>query len=92
QPYADSVFVAGRRLEAGDSGDFELLIDGPYRWIPLGGPHALHIDDTTLEPGQVMELPAGRHAAQVSEGGAGLLVLAVSDPPGLAPLHFYEPS
>ena len=37
QPYRDSVFVAGRRLEGerGATSPFELIVPGRYRWLPL---------------------------------------------------------
>ena len=91
QPYRNSVFVAGRRLEAGDEQEFELFVEGPYRWIPFDGPHRASIDGTAVAPGEVVVLAAGPHAARVEEG-AGMLVLSLGEPPGPAPLPFYEPS
>jgi len=93
QPYRDSVFVAGSRLEgdAGDTQRFELLVEGPYRWIPLGAPHPVRVDGEPLEPGAVRVLAPGAHeAAFAREQTRGILVLALGDPPGPAPLRFYK--
>ena len=88
QPYRGAVFVAGRRL-APDASSFELLIDGRYRWLPFDGAHPALVDGEALAPGQVVTLSAGPHAARLPAGAAGLLVLAVEDPPGPAPVSFY---
>jgi hypothetical protein len=93
QPYRASVFVAGRRLE-GDRGQpipFELIAAGRYRWLPFQEPQIVRIGDQVLEPGQVAHFDAGQHAAEFSvEAGMGMLVLALDDPPSLAPLSFYK--
>jgi len=93
QPYRASVFVAGRRL-AGPSGaelGFEILVPGAYRWLPGGGAHPVSVEGRTLAAGEVVELAAGRYSAQLLEDVPdGMLVLAVDDPPGPAPLSFYE--
>jgi hypothetical protein len=93
QPYRDAVFVAGRRLAGPRGGEvaFELFVPGRYRWLPRGGPHPLAIGERTLGAGEVVELAAGRHVARFVEDVAdGMLVLAVGEPPGPAPLPFYE--
>jgi hypothetical protein len=93
QPYRGSVFLAGRRLagRAGESSDFELIVPGRYRWLPLRGPHAITLDAVTLGPGGVAELGAGPHTATFPDDVAGgILVLAVDDPPTPAPLAFYK--
>jgi hypothetical protein len=87
QPYRGAVFVAGRRIEAG--GPFELLIDGRYRWLPLTGAQPVQVDGHTVAPGHAVALSRGQHAAQLPEGAAGVLVLAVEDPPAEAPVSFY---
>jgi hypothetical protein len=93
QPYHASVFVAGRRL-AGPRGSeipFEILVPGRYRWIPRGGPHPLALGSHEIGAGEVVELAAGLHSARMLEDVPdGLLVLDVSEPPGPAPLAFYE--
>jgi hypothetical protein len=93
QPYRASVFVAGRRL-AGPRGaglEFEILVPGAYRWLPGGDGPALSLEGRTLAGGDVVELAAGRHSA-IPQGDLpdGMLVLAVDEPPGPAPLSFYE--
>jgi hypothetical protein len=93
QPYRASVFVAGRRFTgaAGERRDFELIVPGPYRWLPEDGPHSIRIGDRILAPGDVVELDAGVHTARFAEDLAGgVLVLAVNDPPSTAPLAFYK--
>jgi hypothetical protein len=93
QPYRDSVFVAGRQLqgEAGDRSNFELLINAPYRWLPIGGAHAIQIDGVTVAPGSVRFLTAERHVVTFdADRTHGVLVLALVDPPREAPLSFYK--
>lgn len=92
QPYRDAVFVAGSQLSGEEQASIELLVDGPYRWIPFEGAPAAEVDGRVLPPGAIVELHAGTHTARVAGGGAGILVLALHDPPGPAPLPFYEPS
>jgi hypothetical protein len=86
--------VAGSRLagDAGDQIDFELLVEAPYRWLPVG-PHAqpIRIDGQSIAPGDVVFLAAGEHAAVLeADASRGILVLAVDEAPGPAPLPFYK--
>jgi hypothetical protein len=94
QPYRGSVFVAGRFLKgnAGESAAFDLIVDGPYRWIPLGGDHAIRIDGEPLAPTQTRFLRrADAHSAAFEANGTrGVLVLALEDPPRDAPQPFYK--
>ena len=93
QPYQGSVFVAGRRLEGarGDESEFELLVAGRYRWLPFGGPQALAIEDRVVAPGGIVELESGSHAVRfIEDVPGGMLVLALEEPPGEAPLPFYQ--
>ena len=93
QPYRGSVFVAGRNLEgsAGTHSEFELIVPGHYRWIPRDGPRELHIDGQVVPAGGILELEPGAHTARVIDDATeGMLVLALDDPPGLAPLKFYK--
>ncbi len=92
QPYRASVFVAGRRLEGrrGSSSAFELVAPGEYRWLPEAGAHAISLDGRRLEAGDAMYLASGEHVADFPEDvPGGTLVLALEQPPGLAPLAFY---
>jgi hypothetical protein len=93
QPYRDSVFVAGRRLEGvrGATSRFEVIVPGRYRWLPLEAPHEVRIDDRMVTAGGIITLEPGTHSAGfVEDVRGGLLVLALSEPPGPAPLAFYK--
>jgi hypothetical protein len=93
QPYRASVFVAGRRLEGarGATRPFELIVPGRYRWLPLDAPRSVRIDETLLGAGDVVALAPGPHTAGfVEDATGGMLVLALEDPPGPAPLPFYK--
>jgi len=93
QPYRASVFVAGRRLEGagGTTAPFELIVPGRYRWLPLDAPRRVRIDETMLGAGDVVALGPGPHTAGfVEDATGGMLVLALEDPPGPAPLPFYK--
>jgi hypothetical protein len=92
QPYRASVFVAGRRLggRSGSSSAFELVAPGAYRWLPTGSPQSITLDGQSLAAGEVVHLASGEHVADFPEDvPAGILVLALEEPPGLAPLAFY---
>ncbi len=93
QPYRASVFLAGRELrgDRGGPAEFELIVPGRYRWLPFDAPRAVRVDGERLAPTDSLELAAGRHVAHFPEDGtAGILVLAVEDAPGPAPLAFYK--
>ena len=89
QPYRGSVLVAGRYFDEGhaDGGDFDLLVDGEYRWLPLAGNRSLSVDGHEVLPGGRVTLRRGPHRAE--DPGAGYLVLALNEPPGLAEQPFY---
>jgi len=92
QPYRASVFVAGRRLEGrgGSSSAFEIVAPGEYRWLPTSGAQPITLDGQPLAAGEVVYLASGGHVAGFTEDGpGGILVLALDQPPGLAPLAFY---
>jgi hypothetical protein len=93
QGYYGAVFIAGRRLQGDAGGDsaFDLLISAPYRWLPVGSPHAIRIDGEPVAPGEARFLATGRHAvAFEADRTRGVLVLAVDEPPREAPLAFYK--
>jgi hypothetical protein len=93
QPYRASVFVAGRRLEGarGEARDFELIVPGRYRWLPLAAPQRVRIDEQIVGAGEVVALASGPHTADfVDDATGGILVLALEDPPGPSPLPFYK--
>jgi hypothetical protein len=93
QPYRASVFVAGRRLEGGrgEARAFELIVPGRYRWLPREAPRRVRIDEQWVGAGEVVALGPGPHTAGfVEDATGGLLVLALEEPPGPAPLPFYK--
>ena len=92
QPYRASVFVAGRRLggRGGSSREFELVVSGAYRWLPIGAAQPIVLDGRRLGAGEVVHLASGNHVADFPKDVPdGILVLALQEPPGLAPLAFY---
>ncbi len=92
QPYRASVFVAGRRLEgrAGSSSEFELVAPGAYRWLPIASAPSIVLDGRRLGAGEVVTLASGPHVADFTDDvPGGILVLALNQPPGRAPLAFY---
>jgi len=92
QPYLASVFVAGRRLEGhrGSSSRFELVAPGEYRWLPSAESRTISVDGQALAAGETIQLASGEHVADFHEDEpGGELVLALEQPPGLAPLAFY---
>jgi hypothetical protein len=93
QPYRASVFVAGRRLEGarGEAREIELIVPGRYRWIPFTGPQPLAVAEQVVPPGGIVELESGHHPVRfVEDVPGGMLVLALAEPPGEAPLPFYQ--
>lgn len=92
QPYRASVFVAGRQLHgrSGQEEPFELVASGDYRWLPRAG-QAIAVDGRPLAPGEILPLAAGPHRARFFDDvPGGMLVLAMHEPPGEAPLSFYK--
>jgi hypothetical protein len=48
------------------------------------------LDGQSLGAGEIIDLASGEHVAGFTEDGpGGILVLALEQPPGLAPLAFY---
>jgi hypothetical protein len=91
QPYRDSVWVAGRRIEGEGIRDFELVIDGEYRWLPTDGSQTIEIDGTKLQPGDRIDLASGTHSARAASAQSpGFLMLSLNDPPGRAERAFYK--
>lgn len=93
QPYRASVFVAGRHLAGseGEQSEFELIVPGRYRWLPMSGPQPVRIGSRTLSPGEIAEFEVGHYTADfVEDVPGGVLVLALHDPPATAPLAFYK--
>jgi hypothetical protein len=84
--YRDNVFVPGREV-AGPAGSvipFDVLVAGPYRWLPAiaEGAPCLSLDGRALAPGEAVLLRAGLHDVALSCAARGWLALAVRDAPG----------
>ena len=63
---------------------------GEYRWLPITGPQPITLDGQPLAAGETTYLASGEHVADFREDvPGGTLVLALEQPPGLAPLAFY---
>jgi hypothetical protein len=89
QPYRGSVLVAGRYFAAHEPvSNFELVVDGEYRWIPLSDARPLSLDGLQVPPGGRVRLERGPHRSE--DPGHGYLVLALAEPPGAAELPFYR--
>ena len=84
--YRDNVFVPGREVVggAGSVVPFDVLVAGPYRWLPAvaEGASCLSVDGRALAPGHVVLLRAGAHEVALSCAAHGWLALAVRDAPG----------
>jgi hypothetical protein len=66
-------------------------VPGRYRWIPFEDPQPVAIGGRLVAPGEVVRLDRGEYAAHFVESvPGGMLVLAVDEPPGRAPLTFYH--
>ena len=92
QPYRGSVFLAGREL-AGSTGardDFEVIVRGRYRWLPYEGAQSIEIAGHDTRAGASLSLDPGQHNVRFRDETAGMLVLAVNDPPSDAPRRFYK--
>ena len=60
-------------------------------WLPFDGARTVRVDAHRLDAGDVVALDAGPHSASfVEDVAAGMLVLAIAEPPGPAPLAFYK--
>ena len=74
----------------GTSSVFELVVPGEYRWLPITGSQPITLDGQPLAAGETTYLASGEHVADFREDvPGGTLVLALEQPPGLAPLAFY---
>jgi hypothetical protein len=90
--YQGSVFVLGRRLEAGrgEPVEFEALATGDYTWTPELGSAPLLVDGTPLAPHARRALEAGRHTLAAAPGSPGMLHLSIDVAPDPLPVPFYS--
>jgi hypothetical protein len=92
--YRGAVHVPGRHVRGGPgwAGAFDVLVPGDYRWLPeaeAAGP--LEVVGRRVEAGHTVLLDEPRvYALRLPEGGAGLLVLALPDPPAPDPTPFFD--
>ena len=84
--YRDNVFVPGREVggSAGSRIPFEVLVPGPYRWLPAvaAGASCVSVDGRVFGPGEAVSLRAGDHEVSLGCETRGWLTLAVRDAPG----------
>jgi uncharacterized membrane protein (UPF0136 family) len=91
--YSGSVHVAGRtvRGEPGTAAAIEVVVPGTYVWRPSGlRAPAIEIDGSLLEPGDTVVLPDRRtYSISLTQGGEGMLVLSLPEPPEPDARPFY---
>lgn len=92
-PYHGSIRVAGRRVQGdpGWSGSFEVIAPGTYTWRPASGSSVpLEVSGQRLEPSAVIVFDApGQVDIGLPNGGGGLFVLALDEPPAELTRPFY---
>jgi hypothetical protein len=90
--YYSTVHVPGRAIVgvAGWRDSMEVIVPGEYVWRTdaAGGP-TLHVGTHVLESSQTVRLKRGYQALRLSEGGEGMLVLALPEPPAPGTTQFY---
>jgi len=93
--YAHAVMLPGRRIAgaAATTHEVDVIVPGTYRWIPGVASQAarLGIAGTQLRAGETLTLTRGVHRAELLDPvAAGMLVLAVTTPPGATASPFYD--
>jgi len=91
-PYFGEIRVPGREMEGpeGWRGSFEVLVPGAYRWRTEGS-HPLQVDDEQVDADGIIHLGRiGVRALTLPNGGAGVLVLELTDPPSPGPDLFFR--
>ena len=67
------------------------MVDGDYLWLPNKPPAELSIDGKRIRTGERVRLTRGQHDVQFpDEDTAGMLVLAMDEPPKLPLQPFYR--
>jgi hypothetical protein len=90
--YYSTVRVPGRAI-AGGAGwrdSIEVIVPGTYMWrTHAQGSGALLVGTKVLEAGQTVHLERGYHRIELAEGGEGILVLSLPEPPApdTTPFH-----
>jgi hypothetical protein len=83
--YHGRIHVAGREVHGapGWSGDFEVIVPGAYVWrTGAGDLGPLQVEGRLIDPGAVVLLEnQGYYTLQLPEGGAGMFVLSLPEPP-----------
>lgn len=91
--YHGGVHVAGRRLSGGPgwTGSLEPIVAGDYAWISQDGAgYPVEVEGRVLEPGGIIRLDEQRpYTLSLPEGGDGLLVLSLPEPPARDSAHFF---
>lgn len=92
--YRGAIHVPGRSLTGGPgwSGMFDVLVPGEYRWLAeASGAGPLDVAGRLVHPGQKVLLDEqGVYPLGLPEGGKGMLVLSLPDPPDPDPTPFFE--
>jgi hypothetical protein len=90
--YSGAVHVPGRQVRGrpGFSDAFEVIVPGEYVWRSSAGSGPLAVAGSMLDPGAAIEIDEpGTYPIGLPEGGEGLLVLSLADPPAPDPRPFY---
>jgi hypothetical protein len=91
--YHGAVHVAGRHLRAGPGTTltFEVIVPGAYVWLPSPGLAApVNVAGHDLDPGGVVVIEEpGVVPVHLPQGGDGMLVLSLPDPPAPDPRTFF---
>jgi hypothetical protein len=92
--YHGAVHVAGRPITGGPGTTltFDVFVPGAYVWLPSSGVAApLTVAGHELDPGDVVVIDEpGVVPVHLPEGGNGMLVLALPDPPAPDPRPFFR--
>ena len=90
--YRGAVRVPGRRVRGGASwsGTFESVVTGAYVWLPDSPTSRLRIGREVLAAGGTTRLIASStYRLKLPEGGSGILVLSLPEPPAADTGAFY---
>lgn len=91
--YYGGIHVPGRQVRGGPewTGAFEVIVPGEYAWRAAAtGSNPLEVEGHSLQPGSSILLSEQRlYSLALPEGGDGLLVLALPEPPERDTVEFF---